>query len=339
MTGNPASRAPIAARILKGFVVTAGAAALLVGSPAGTSKSSELPLAPYQPRTAHQAYGYSLAIDGLRRPSAREWMQAAVRALEAPAAAELPVELTGEFDAERPTAIGVSFAVPGGRRVSIEVETTASAEDGATSGGIHAPFVELFERDGARPVPVDTPPPLEISSPGTRLQRIEAAALGAGDYVLRVQPEIGLAGRYRIRVQTAPLLVFPVEGRTTRAILSGFGAERDGGARAHRGVDIFAPRGTPALAAMDGWVTRVEKTRRGGNVVWLQPLFGDMRLYYAHLDEQLVAPGDFVLAGDVVGTVGNTGNAITTPPHLHFGVYIRRQGMRGGARDPYPFLD
>lgn len=90
---------------------------------------------------------------------------------------------------------------------------------------------------------------------------------------------------------------------------------------------------------MDAFVTRVETTARGGNVVWLEPLFGDLRLYYAHLDTQLVRPGDFVLAGEPVGTVGNTGNAITTPPHLHFGVYLRRRGMRGGAQDPYPFLD
>jgi murein DD-endopeptidase MepM/ murein hydrolase activator NlpD len=76
----------------------------------------------------------------------------------------------------------------------------------------------------------------------------------------------------------------------------------------------------------------------GGKVVWLQPLFGNMRLYYAHLDTQLVERGQFVLAGEPVGTVGNTGNAITTPPHLHFGVYVRQPGMRGGAQDPYRFL-
>jgi murein DD-endopeptidase MepM/ murein hydrolase activator NlpD len=92
------------------------------------------------------------------------------------------------------------------------------------------------------------------------------------------------------------------------------------------------------LAATDGWVTRVETTRVGGNVVWVQPLFGNMRVYYAHLNEQWVEPGDFVTAGEPLGAVGNTGNAITTPPHLHFGVYVRQPGMRGGARDPAEFL-
>ena len=130
------------------------------------------------------------------------------------------------------------------------------------------------------------------------------------------------------------MLAFPVDGVDGSAIWSGFGAERDGGRRAHRGVDIFAPRGTPVLAATDGWVTRVETTRVGGNVVWMQPLFGNMRVYYAHLHEQWVEPGDFVLAGQPLGAVGNTGNAITTPPHLHFGVYVRRPGVRGGAQRP-----
>ena len=92
------------------------------------------------------------------------------------------------------------------------------------------------------------------------------------------------------------------------------------------------------LAAIDGWVTRVETTRVGGNVVWMQPLAGNMRVYYAHLHEQWVAPGDFVLAGQPLGSVGNTGNAVTTPPHLHFGVYVRRAGVRGGAQDPVDFL-
>jgi hypothetical protein len=81
-------------------------------------------------------------------------------------------------------------------------------------------------------------------------------------------------------------------------------------------------------------VTRVETTRVGGNVVWMQPLFGNMRVYYAHLHEQWVEPGDFVLTGQPLGVVGNTGNAITTPPHLHFGIYRRGEG----PTDPDPWL-
>jgi hypothetical protein len=57
-------------------------------------------------------------------------------------------------------------------------------------------------------------------------------------------------------------------------------------------------------------------------------------LYYAHLDEQLVSQGDRVAEGDTIGLVGNTGNARTTPPHLHFGIYAA-----GGAINPLPFVD
>ena len=67
-------------------------------------------------------------------------------------------------------------------------------------------------------------------------------------------------------------------------------------------------------------------------MVWIRDTRRNARLYYAHLDSQLVSPGQAVEVGDTVGFVGNTGNAITTPPHLHFGVYSR------GPVDPAPFI-
>jgi peptidoglycan LD-endopeptidase LytH len=337
VTGNVRTRTGIVGRACKALGLMIAGTALFAAAPDGTSKSSELLLAPYLPRSAHHAYGYSLALGGLHRSPAKEWVLASERAMFEADSAELPIELAGTFEAERPEALGLSFEVRGGRRLYVDVETESHGEVQPRGG--RSPFIDLFQVDAGRLEPIERPLPLSIDPSGPEIQHVEVASLEPGRYVLRVQPEIGYAGSYRVSVRTAPLLMFPVDGMSTRAILSGFGAERDGGARAHRGVDIFAPRGTPALAAMDAFVSRVETTTRGGNVVWLQPLFGDLRLYYAHLDTQLVRPGDFVLAGEAVGTVGNTGNAITTPPHLHFGVYVRRRGMRGGAQDPYPFLD
>lgn len=58
-------------------------------------------------------------------------------------------------------------------------------------------------------------------------------------------------------------------------------------------------------------------------------------IYYAHLDSQLVSVGQRVIRGDTLGLVGNTGNAITTAPHLHFGIYARGSG----AVDPFPFIN
>jgi SH3-like domain-containing protein len=57
-------------------------------------------------------------------------------------------------------------------------------------------------------------------------------------------------------------------------------------------------------------------------------------LYYAHLDKQIAEPGQRVRTGDTIGLVGNTGNARTTVPHLHFGIYTY-----GGAIDPFPFVN
>lgn len=138
--------------------------------------------------------------------------------------------------------------------------------------------------------------------------------------------------RYELQITTEPQLLFPVAGKDEKAIQSFWGAPRDGGKRKHEGNDIFAPRGTELLALTDGEITRLTNTGIGGKTVWLYDRERDLRYYYAHLDEQLVQKGQRVSRGDVVGTVGNTGNARTTPPHLHFGIYDR------GAIDPYPFL-
>jgi len=70
-------------------------------------------------------------------------------------------------------------------------------------------------------------------------------------------------------------------------------------------------------------------------VVWLLDTRREQSLYYAHLDRQLVSTGDIVQVGDTLGLVGNTGNARSTPPHLHFGIYRRGQG----PVDPLPFID
>ncbi len=103
----------------------------------------------------------------------------------------------------------------------------------------------------------------------------------------------------------------------------------------HEGIDVFAPAGTPLLAAEGGVVTRVGIGRLGGLSLWLQGDSG-AHWYYAHL--QSFAPGltqgDEVEAGEVVGFVGNTGNAVGTPPHLH--LQLHPDG--GSPVNPYPLL-
>ncbi len=156
-----------------------------------------------------------------------------------------------------------------------------------------------------------------------------------GDYVLRAQPELLRGGRIVVTITTGPTLAFPVAGRDARIARSLFGAPRDAGRRSHHGVDLFAPKGTPVIAAAPGIVRRVGETDLGGNVIWLLDTRREQSLYYAHLDRQLVSTGEIVQVGDTLGLVGNTGNARSTPPHLHFGIYRRGQG----PVDPLPFID
>lgn len=156
-----------------------------------------------------------------------------------------------------------------------------------------------------------------------------------GAYRVVLQPELAADIDYDIAMARGGSLPFPVTGGGSGDIGSGFGAPRDGGARAHHGVDIFADRGTPVRAVANGRV-RTGTAGIGGNHVWLSSgALGvtGARYYYAHLDGFAVDSGARVKTGDVLGYVGNTGNARTTPPHLHFGIYTG-----SGPVDPAPFL-
>lgn len=169
---------------------------------------------------------------------------------------------------------------------------------------------------------------LEKDAPEIELEVEENA-----EYILAIQPELLSGGSCEISISAGPSVSFPVSGHNSTDIRSFWGAARDGGSRAHEGVDIFAPRGTPVVAVGPG-VVRSGNNNLGGKVLWLsQPLEG-RSFYYAHLDSQLVQTG-IVKPGDTLGLVGNTGNAKYTPPHLHFGIYF----FGGGAVDPFPFIN
>ena len=129
-------------------------------------------------------------------------------------------------------------------------------------------------------------------------------------------------------------LAMPVENIKPRQINDTWGAARSEG-RKHEGIDIFAKQGTPVLSATQGIVTRVGTNNLGGKVVWI--IGPDLsRHYYAHLDDYAdqIQESDWVEAGEVIGYVGNTGNAKNTPPHLHYGIYVKGQG----AINPYLYL-
>ena len=139
---------------------------------------------------------------------------------------------------------------------------------------------------------------------------------------------------------SADRLLVPVEGIAPDDLDDTFSARRSGG-RTHRAIDIMAPRGTPVLAISDGEVTRIHTNRLGGKVVYLRGADGAYDFYYAHLDTYApgLEVGQTVRQGDVLGTVGNTGNARSTPPHLHFQVLQQSGRGRGTPVNPYRLFE
>jgi murein DD-endopeptidase MepM/ murein hydrolase activator NlpD len=99
-----------------------------------------------------------------------------------------------------------------------------------------------------------------------------------------------------------------------------FGAPRSG--HRHEGIDIFAERGTPVRATVDGVLRDVKKTPIGGRIAYVTSPDGTY-YYYAHLDKWApnVVDGKSVIAGEIIGFVGRTGNAEATPPHVHFEIH------------------
>ena len=119
-------------------------------------------------------------------------------------------------------------------------------------------------------------------------------------------------------------------------VQNNWGDPRGGGTRSHQGNDIGAPTGHPAVAVWDGVVsqtTDVDPGDAGGISVWLRADNGD-EFYYAHNDQNLVRAGDRVTRGQQIATVGHSGNAEPSWPHVHFQFH-----PGGGApADPWPTL-
>lgn len=116
-------------------------------------------------------------------------------------------------------------------------------------------------------------------------------------------------------------------GKTS--FIDSWGFPRSGGRR-HKGVDMFAARGTPVYAVQAG-TARASSNGLGGRAVHLTSNSGH-RYYYAHLDNWAFSGSKIVSQGEVIGYNGSTGNAAAGSPHVHF--EIRPNG--GAAVNPYP---
>lgn len=295
---------------------------------AACGSSGSMPSLGGGPRTGHERYARSLRDAGLDSTAlGREWLAASDSALRTPYRVALPAREVGVYSRNEARAVAYRIALREGERLRVTLRADGPAA---------RLYMDLFEIG-----PDSTEPFMHRTSARTELAPDSAAALltlehearADGTVVLRLQPELLRNGRYELTMRVEPMLAFPVDGRGNDAIQSLYGVDRDGGARAHHGIDIFAPRGTPVLAATGGIVRSTAPNNLGGNVVWLLDTEREQSLYYAHLDRHAVSAGQRVALGDTLGFVGNTGNARTTAPHLHFGIYTRR-----GPIDPLRYV-
>jgi murein DD-endopeptidase MepM/ murein hydrolase activator NlpD len=137
-------------------------------------------------------------------------------------------------------------------------------------------------------------------------------------------------------------LLIPVQGVPASSLVNTYDQARGQGRR-HDAIDIMAPRGTPVLAVADGAVMKLFRSERGG--ITLYELAPDRRTiyYYAHLDRYApgIAEGQPLRRGQVLGYVGDTGDAKPGNYHLHFEVSTTADPKKywgGTPENPYPLL-
>lgn len=297
---------------------------ILVTVWAGACSSTGPATGIFQNYTPHEQYERSLKSAELDQTALGiDWASAAEKALRDSLKITVPYRESGYFSATKPIAIGYRVSADRGDKLTIRVTV-----QGRQAGRV---FIDVFALNESTPSLVAFAKANADSNATAELvwepQRTQL-------HLIRIQPELLRSGRYTLTITRDPALSFPVKGRTSRQISSYFGVARDGGKRRHEGIDIFAPKGTPALAAVNGVISRVGTSELGGNVVFLTDNERQQRLYYAHLDRFNVSDGQRVSIGDTIGFVGNTGNARTTGPHLHFGIYQFNEG----AVDPLPYV-
>ena len=273
----------------------------------------------FKPASPHEAYQRKLITTGLDKTAmGTSWISAANQSMQKALNINIPYKETGYFAADRIPATAFRFSATKGQKLNISLSKNPVDQ--------FMIYVDLWETP-------DNSTPKLLQSADTLGNTLELDVKTTGTYLLRLQPELLSSGQYTLEITSGPSLGFPVKS-TKAKIGSYFGDGRDANSRKHEGIDIFDAFHTPVIAAAKGTIVRVNENNLGGRVVWLRPQGKDYTLYYAHLDKQLAIEGQQVSIGDTLGLMGNTGNARTTPPHLHFGVYAS-----GGAVNPFPFVN
>lgn len=142
---------------------------------------------------------------------------------------------------------------------------------------------------------------------------------------------------------SSSVLEMPIAGIAPTALTDSWGDPRDNGLRQHHGTDIMAPSMTPVRAAASGTIEKLFQSKAGGTTIYQRTPQRDWTLYYAHLADYAAGlhEGQAVHTGDVIGFVGDTGDAGAGNYHLHFGLTRTATDQRwyqGEDVDPWPYL-
>jgi murein DD-endopeptidase MepM/ murein hydrolase activator NlpD len=192
-------------------------------------------------------------------------------------------------------------------------------------------------RDAA---PVSLGPGVEPAVPTAKAvdgaQRDAVVSAGKGGPTISADTAVYGSDLEKLRHRS---LLVPVRGLDSEDLVSSFTDAR-GSSRRHEAIDILAPRGTEVLAVEDGKVAKIFTSDAGGLTLYQYDPSETFVYYYAHLDSYApgLKEGVMLRKGDVVGTVGTTGNAPKNTPHLHFAIAKLDPDKRwwgGTALDPF----
>lgn len=184
------------------------------------------------------------------------------------------------------------------------------------------------------------------ATPTTTTTALTTTTAGGGGEIPTTTTTVGVVAPQPLnRVYRVRHILWPVPGYLD--VASTWGADRDGGTRLHRGNDILAPKLTPVVAVANGTIGSIRNQR--GDCCWIVLNHDDgWSSWYLHLNNDTLGSdngrgngirpdlveGTRVAAGEVIGWIGDSGNAEPGPPHLHFELHM--PGV--GAIDPYPSL-
>jgi murein DD-endopeptidase MepM/ murein hydrolase activator NlpD len=273
----------------------------------------------FKPASPHEVYQRKLLNSGLVETAmGKSWIDLSDKILLSPAAVEIPYLEKGYFSAEKIQAAAFSFKMERGHKLSVKLNKRPLHD--------FVIYTDIWQLGDEGTLKI-------WGSSDTLASALEGNIDQTGTYILRLQPELLVGGEYTLEITSGPSVAYPLKTYQDNQIRSFWGDGRDANTRRHEGIDIFSTLRTPVLASVPG-VVKVNENNLGGKVVWLSAEGRDFSMYYAHLDEQTVSDGQRVKPGDTLGLMGNTGNARTTAPHLHLGIYTQK-----GAVNPLPFVN